>query len=78
MSGRVHVAKLRRPGLPGVAVCYDPSRGFVVEGEDVPAEPAQAAAWLRRSGGWLRFRRGAGEGLAAVAEFRRAWSKNST
>lgn len=72
----ISIGKLRRPGHPGVAVSYDPSWGIRVEDEDVPREPAAAAAWCRKTGGFLRVYASARKSTSVtVADFIHAWRK---
>lgn len=70
----IEIGKLRRPGLPGAPISYDPGYGIRVAAENCPPEPAAAAAWCRASGGWVRLRAAAKKAEAtAVRAFVNAW-----
>lgn len=68
----IPIGKLRRPRHPGAAVSYDPTWGVRVEGEDVPASPRAAGAWVKKSGGWIRIHKSLQRGHTAVEEFIKA------
>lgn len=70
----IEIGKLRRPGLPGAPISYDPGYGIRVAAENCPPEPAAAAAWCRASGGWVRLRASARKSNStAVRDFVTAW-----
>lgn len=50
----ITIGKLRRKERPGAFVIFEPGYGIRIEGEDAPPEPAAAAEWVHKSGGWLR------------------------
>lgn len=70
----IEIGKLRRKGYPGAPISYDPGHGIRIADENVPLDPADAAAWCRRSGGWLRVKAAAKESKSVgVQDFLRAW-----
>jgi hypothetical protein len=72
----IEIGKLRRPGLPGASIIYDPRYGIRVASEDCPPAPAAAAAWCRTSGGWVRLRAAARKSDCDVIKaFVYAWRK---
>lgn len=74
----VTIGKLRRPRTPPAEVCYDERFGIVVQGEQSPHDPVEAAAWIRSSGGWLRLAGHAKKsGVVPVQTFIRAWRKRT-